>query len=113
MMPSWHSDPFNRYSGNVRWRRRPQNERVERDGQKFRERAEKLLHVFDVWEEDVKLVLAECNKRYEEAKYTHNIEDELRKLIRLKDILDGFDCQMRECGLHIKPKGNYLKKRWY
>jgi len=112
-MPSWYSEPFNGYSGNSRWRRSPQNERLERDVQNCRKRAEKLLRVFDVWEEDVKLVLAECNKRYEEAKYTHNIEDEFKKLVRLNDLLDEFDCQMRECGLYVEPKRNYWKKRWY
>lgn len=104
-MTSWYSDPFSGYSGNIRYQRTPQ--RLERDIQKHRKRAKKLLNVFDIWEEDLKLVLAECNKRYEEAKYTHNIDDELKKLVRLNDILDEFDSQMRLCGLHDAPKGNY------
>ena len=114
-MPSWYSDPFdssNGYSGK-RWQRKPRNERLERNFQKEPKHAEKLLHVFDVWEEDVKLVLAECNKRYEEIKYTHNADDKFKKMVWLNDILDEFDNQMRECGLHVAPKGNYWKKRWH
>lgn len=84
---------------------------MQRDFQKEGKHAEKLLNIFNVWEDDVKRMLAECNKRYEEVKYTHNFDDKLKKMARLNDILDEFDADMRECGLHVAPKVNYWKNR--
>jgi hypothetical protein len=74
--PSWYSDPFLAY---VRGGHR---EQVQRDFQKEGKHAEKLLNIFDVWEDDVKRMLAECNKRYEEVKYTHNFDDKAQRYTR-------------------------------
>ncbi|KAF3041904.1 hypothetical protein E8E12_006528 [Didymella heteroderae] len=109
-MPSCYSDPFNGYNGNDRWRR---SSRVEHNFAKYRKHAEKLLDVLDVWEQDLKYILADCNKWYEEAKYTHNINDALEKIIQLNDVLNDLDREMRECGLHVAPPKKFWKKRWY